>query len=378
MGINVTSPPFDKKHASLIDVATPHTEAELVAGMCSEAEADAKILTHKNIAAAHHAKTVYGDVEASVEAEIDGKVGPDKLKSPAAEAGDWVTPDWGDASSGGTAPDDISQTVHNTSINLYAGSMIRGGQKITLSGTITEVTLIAARFGDPTGTVYCRIRKVSDDSIIATSPTTKNAGTLPTGYGPSAFAFDNVPVDEEVRITLEYDGGDASNYVITRYTNTNVIAGVAVQYDTAWADITGGDLYIGITFAPGTAILTIDEDTGTNWVPVPENEAGAWISWDLGSLKFLQGIRIYFGADAAYRPVAYHIQVSKDAATWVTIITETEAPGASAWKEWINLLKWTRYVKIIVDTHGASGTKIYEVDLYSVDLYTALEEHGHG
>lgn len=45
------------KHSELTDVSTPHALADLVAAVCSEAEADGKITTHKGDASAHHTKT---------------------------------------------------------------------------------------------------------------------------------------------------------------------------------------------------------------------------------------------------------------------------------------------------------------------------------
>ena len=45
------------RHNRLKDVQTPHLLAELEAAVCSEAEADSKVTTHKSDASAHHVKT---------------------------------------------------------------------------------------------------------------------------------------------------------------------------------------------------------------------------------------------------------------------------------------------------------------------------------
>lgn len=45
------------------DVALRHSLANLDPLVCSQAEADSRILTHKNIVAAHHAKTVSSDID---------------------------------------------------------------------------------------------------------------------------------------------------------------------------------------------------------------------------------------------------------------------------------------------------------------------------
>lgn len=110
------------------------------------------------------------------------------------------------------------------------------------------------------------------------------------------------------------------------------------------------------------SIYTIDDNTATRWQPSPENESGAWINWDLGIIKVVSGCRIYWGADENYRPIAYHIQTSDDNSSWTTVATETEAAPASAWKEYSWTENYTRYTKLVVDTHGENGTEIYEMD----------------
>lgn len=128
----------------------------------------------------------------------------------------------------------------------------------------------------------------------------------------------------------------------------------------------GYHTYMSIDYLLATnyfrAIYAIDDSTSTKWRPVPANETDAWMTWDTGNMKLLTGCRIYWGADAAYRPTAYRIQTSSDNSSWATVITETEAPPASAWKEYSWDMAEKRYIKLIVDTHGSSGTEIYEMD----------------
>lgn len=378
MGINVTSPPFDKKHSSLSDVSTPHLVAEVHADVATEAEVATLIGNHKALPNDHHTPTVYGDVQGDVQAEIAAITDPENAESPDAEGGDWVTPSFNNASSG-VGGNDIENLLQQADTYLVNNGNIRAAQKITLTGlTLESVSFYLKKYGNPTGTATAVIRKASDSSIIETSATTLDVSTLTTSHAWKEFPFTCAP-DEEVYICIEYAGGNVDNQVLVGNYNVDVIDGVWYLYHTAsyWTpDATDGT--IKINFSEGTGDNLVDENTGTNWVPIPANEAGAWASFDIGSLKFIQGIRIYFGADADYRPAAYHIQISKDDSNWVTVATITETPGASAWKEIMGFFKWARYVKIVIDTHGASGTKIYEVDCYSVDIYTALEEHGHG
>lgn len=131
-------------------------------------------------------------------------------------------------------------------------------------------------------------------------------------------------------------------------------------------------------FEAYSAVRAIDEDTAIQWRPTPANEAGAWLRLDTGALKIIGGCRIYWGADAAYRPTAYTIQVSEDGTTWTTVVTETAAAPESAWKEYSWNSRYARYIRLLVGTHGASGTEIYEADYYSRIADRVASEHGHG
>ncbi|MBA7607866.1 hypothetical protein ES703_15035 [subsurface metagenome] len=123
---------------------------------------------------------------------------------------------------------------------------------------------------------------------------------------------------------------------------------------------------------------TISENTGWAWRPNPVNEAGAYCRWDMGALKITSGCRLYWGADANYRPTAYRLEVSETGSTWTTVKTESEAAPASDWKEYSWNARYARYIRLIVDTHGATGTEIFEADYYSRLIDRVASEHGHG
>ncbi|MBA7604663.1 hypothetical protein ES703_11789 [subsurface metagenome] len=123
---------------------------------------------------------------------------------------------------------------------------------------------------------------------------------------------------------------------------------------------------------------TISDNLTSQWRPEPANEADAWCRWDMGALKITSGCRIYWGAEVAYRPTAYRIGVSEDGSTWTTVVTEAEAAPASAWKEYSFNARYARYVRLIVDTHGATGTEVFEADYYSRIIDRVAAEHGHG
>ena len=122
----------------------------------------------------------------------------------------------------------IDQTLGSSQFSLYSGTL-RVGHKIAISDTVCRVGFYLKKTGSPTGTLYARIRKVSDDSIVETSTDTLNVATLTTEFQWCYFNF-NAIVDEEVRLLCEYSNG-ISNHVLVRVQTTNVISGNATVYN---------------------------------------------------------------------------------------------------------------------------------------------------
>lgn len=127
---------------------------------------------------------------------------------------------------------------------------VRQSQKVTLNATINKIQFFLKKYGTPTGSISACIRKVSDDSIIATSTTSLDASSLTTTYAWYDFAFDDVAVNEEVRLTVEFSGGNITNYVLVGYQSTDVISGCISGYSSgAWTDWTTNDTTIQV-YAP--------------------------------------------------------------------------------------------------------------------------------
>ncbi len=307
---------------------------------------------------------------------VGGGADPEQVRLPDPEEGDYTTPSEASASSEGYS---LNQTLQNSNQPLKSGSAIRAAQKLILTGgTLEYVRFFLKKEGSPTGTMNVRVRKVSDDNIIETSATTLDVSTLSTSYEWKEFALTCSP-SEEVRICAEYSGGGGADTVVAGFYNSDVCVGCYSNYVSSWTDESPWDATIIVKGAPEyPASSTIDDNTNTFWIPYPENEAGAWLKLDLGSIKFIGGCRIYWGSEVEYRPTEYKIYTSPDDSDWTEVIHETGAAPASAWKEYNWYVKYARYIKLIVTTHGASGTKVYEVDEYSTDSDGVVVSHGHG
>jgi len=129
------------------------------------------------------------------------------------------------------------QTSHNSSTSLYAGGITRHGQRLTITDrTVTNLFFCLSKFGSPTGDVTFTIRKVSDDSVLA-SKVWGDASALaatPTHTWYEATFDTPTAINEEVRILAEFSGGNSSNGVYCRYQAADVKASeIRTRYDAA-------------------------------------------------------------------------------------------------------------------------------------------------
>lgn len=155
------------------------------------------------------------------------------------------------------------QTTTNVSYNLYSGSKTRLGQKLTIPNrTITKLSFKFAKNGSPTGDVTFTIRQ-TDDTILA-SKVWGDAGSVATGSAVWYEATLDTPtnVDEEVRISCEYSGGDSSNFLYVARSSTDVKASEELSYyDGSWTDDATNDC--GYKYAY-KAVACVFDEVGAN------------------------------------------------------------------------------------------------------------------
>lgn len=101
----------------------------------------------------------------------------------------------------------------------------RGGQRLTITNRdVITLAFKAQKSGSPTGDVTFTIRKVSDDSIIA-SKVWGDASAIVAGEWMEVTFDTPVTVNEEVRILFEFTGGNANNRIGHWGSGTDVKAG---------------------------------------------------------------------------------------------------------------------------------------------------------
>jgi hypothetical protein len=151
-----------------------------------------------------------------------------------------------DAGSGTTGFQfDNSALSVDSSIALGNGTNTRVAQKFTspawTAGYTIPVTSFAVYLSKtlaPTGDITVRLRKVSDDSILAAKVITTGASLGGTAAEYTA-TFSSTDITTQMStatayyISLEYAGGDAANYVNVHY-HTEASGGLAYHYAGSW------------------------------------------------------------------------------------------------------------------------------------------------
>lgn len=147
-----------------------------------------------------------------------------------------------------------NQTSFDAGITLSSASFQMVGQRVDASSYpwwgITSVQLYLSKAGAPAGTAYCRVRAVSDNSSLGTLGTVNVAGL---GGGAAWVTFNTssaVFARQDIRITLEYSGGGAGDYITWHYQTGGAITGEqASTYATGvWTDTVHDFCFQSLTY----------------------------------------------------------------------------------------------------------------------------------
>lgn len=129
---------------------------------------------------------------------------------------------------------------------------------------ISSITIPLFRQNSPAGTVYVRVRRVSDNVVLGTLGSV-TASSLPTAWAWYTFNTTAVVVatSEDIRIAAEWSGGTSSVYVGTKLQNANVYAGGC--YSRSYTDLTAKDwTFKDLTYSIGLGLLSIDAVSQTS------------------------------------------------------------------------------------------------------------------
>lgn len=171
---------------------------------------------------------------------------------------------------------------------LGNGTNTRIAQKITTQAWDTGFTIpptiykfYASKNGSPTGAITLKLRAVSDDSILASVTAYADVSELTGDAELVEVAFQSGTVTTEMSpstayyASLEYSGGDGSNYVEIHCTDLSS-GGLAFYYDGSWnADATAN---LVCSLRPGRPPKAMAGEVFDNspWIIDPDNQGGAW------------------------------------------------------------------------------------------------------
>lgn len=113
------------------------------------------------------------------------------------------------------------------------------------------------KVNNPTGNITFRVRKVSDDSILG-EKLLGAAADITGSYVLYTVTFTpSVKLDTEVYLSLEFPGGDATNYLFVQFSETDIYANeVAWKYLTSWVSCSPWDVNSVVTEADKIVLIS--------------------------------------------------------------------------------------------------------------------------
>lgn len=210
-------------------------------------------------------------------------------------------------------------------VSLNNGGIVRAGERINNFPASTRINWIEWKLviqGAPVGTAYVRVRQVSDDAILGTIGSidvSTIGGALAWYTFDTGTAFN--PIQQDIRITFEYDGGDGANRprMSVDTTAPTYANGVLTSYTVAggWADNAAQDMNFrcyyalevtaaGILVGERDIDITADGADWKIWVDGVERDSatiGVETMQDNGnSWVFMSNIAPYWGEYNHYVP----------------------------------------------------------------------------
>jgi len=136
---------------------------------------------------------------------------------------------------------------------------------------ITSISFELSKVGSSmTGTLYCTVRQSSDDTLLGILGQIEVGPIAVDGYHTYVFNTTAVvnPIAQDLRIQVEFSGGDAWKYMLIKYTSTNVYSGGCMCRHTTdlggeirWSNLTWFDGPVNVSaidIVPKGSIDSID------------------------------------------------------------------------------------------------------------------------
>ncbi len=231
------------------------------------------------------------------------------------------------------------QELTSDLLSLYSGTRTRIAERVNAFpvANISRVSFKLYKTGFPTGMAYIRIRKVSDDSILATVGTkdVETLTTVPTWYD-FGCDIDN-PTKQDLRFSFEYDGGNLTNAPRIRYQHADVLAGAVFSFyiDLTWWDQGGDDVTIKIYYStplePATTYYFRAWGYQSSTGLYSEETADLTQATSGAPPAYYHGLKVQGVGELALCDVGTHpLRIRKGGTTYGMELVDIEDPNASA------------------------------------------------
>jgi hypothetical protein len=265
----------------------------------------------------------------------------------------------------------------NDFISLFSTSNIRAGGKYTGTALYGKKlqridTYFYAKVGSPTGPVAMTVRKVADDSVVATSASIDASTITANGYYTFTFSSEPILPAENMYFLAEFNQGTSTNYIkLGRRTTAEHPDFTQVTYTTFYSESPSADVTMNIiTYTDHLSFLNDGSNT-TFWKSNTESNPYAIV--DLGSQYNIAGVRIEFNQTG--RPQNYDVDASEDNVTYkhATNVSSGIVQGQNQ----VNFpIQTGRYVRI--QANETIALEIAEITVYRGTAEQFLALHGHG
>lgn len=281
--------------------------------------------------------------------------------------GDYTTPSSATATSSVSSYDSatvVDNAGTTDGIALRSTNDIRGAELITDSSkrnkAIKDVKVILKKLNSPTGNISCVIRKSSDNSVVGTLSGVVAAGSVTTSYVQYTFTHSGNPVitpNENFYISIEFSGGNATNYILIQTNSSDVYAnGTMWRWTSSWVSVSG-DMRMEYTTGEEHPVGHVyDTSTSTRW----QSNAGAnqAIYVDMGSDVNMVALAIYGNANITETTVKIRANTAAEGTTFTdstllrTILVSKIISGQ--WNYILLPVRLARYLQI----YGSSGSSL--------------------
>ena len=164
---------------------------------------------------------------------------------------------------------------------LYSGSTYSrlGNRYTSLSPNtvISSIQWLLQKFGSPTGTITCNIYNSSNNALLGTLGT-YDAASVSTGSA-NPYTFNTTPINigavTDIRIDVEFSGGDASDYIRPCYATSGLLANISyTAYNGSWTDTGSRQLnYQNLTTVLGGTVSVSGVSSGVHTIICSETTA---------------------------------------------------------------------------------------------------------